>query len=656
MLYRGPRPGRGDVFAVMTLVATSILIALPVLSHGYFTYIDNSVHIAEIYDLARNTTTGWSELAFAGFPLASLHSPLWYGALAFLARLGAPVDVLYRVCLVLGFVAPPLALYYVTRKRTGIVKAAFLAYFYLVQPTMIWGVGSPLGGMWTHTLSTAGLIVLADLYQKPELSAKEHYATALILALTALTHLFAIPIAILLFAITSIMFRRSRQMTDQELKRRLVGLVVAAAAAAKYWLTMALVGDEAAAPHQSFSPIGNLARLTLPSDPMLLLKGRIREAFRTDLWFFDALPTAAVLALGLVGFVKYRKSDDALARVGGLLAVVVFGVVVVDHYHPIRQLGPVPFRYIEIVRSGLCLAAVPMVGELPIHRWFSRVRAPLASVAAVLLGLVWGIPLQNDNRRDGFDALMTDVRPLWSWLTEHGSKAWGRVYMQDTFGQPETGGGALSHVLVLTQHHTGLPQLGPYYGVVPFRARWTLSEFDTLFKMHNPPRDWLLEAMEAVNAGVLVTSSAGTARHVGDIEDFERLATIGRFTVFRRRNATGRSIAGLSPTSEVTDVVWTPDEIRFSLKTEYSATRVLAKTSFHQWWHLSGIPRASLRESAEGFLLVDDVPPGEFQVHLWYAPRKLPAYVSLAGILLLVAWGVKVRRETARRRGQLAAA
>jgi hypothetical protein len=53
------RLDRRDAFALVSLIATAVVLAWPILTGGYFTYIDNPVHLAEIYELAKGGN-GWS--------------------------------------------------------------------------------------------------------------------------------------------------------------------------------------------------------------------------------------------------------------------------------------------------------------------------------------------------------------------------------------------------------------------------------------------------------------------------------------------------------------------------------------------------------------------------------------------------------------------
>ncbi|MBM4363376.1 MAG: hypothetical protein FJ104_11895, partial [Deltaproteobacteria bacterium] len=274
------RLGPGDALAVLALAGTALVIARPILAGGHVTYIDNAVHLAEIHDLAARGATGWSELGFAGFPLGTLHSPLWYGALAALVRLGAPPEPLYRAALLLGYLAPPLALYAVGRVRLGPIAAGVLGWLFLVQPPAIWGIGSPLGGMWTYALATAALVLLFELHSRPALTRRGHLVASVVLAIAALTHLFLLPLVGLLAATALATHQLEGTLTRRELRLRLTGFTLAALASAAYWLTLVLVGNQGAAPTQAFDVRGLAYRLLLPADAMFLLDERLDESVR----------------------------------------------------------------------------------------------------------------------------------------------------------------------------------------------------------------------------------------------------------------------------------------------------------------------------------------------------------------------------------------
>ena len=94
-----------DVVAVLFLLATALVVSWPIVAGGYLTYADNAAHIAEIYALAFENGGGWSDIAFCGFPIGTLHSPLWYGSVAALVRAGVPAGFLYALALFIARVS-----------------------------------------------------------------------------------------------------------------------------------------------------------------------------------------------------------------------------------------------------------------------------------------------------------------------------------------------------------------------------------------------------------------------------------------------------------------------------------------------------------------------------------------------------------------------
>lgn len=643
------RKGAADVSVVLTLLATSVVIAWPILHGGYLTYVDNAPHLAEVYELAENRGNGWSELAFSGFSLATLHSPLWYGALAFLTRLGVPAGPLYAGVLVLAFAAPALAVYAIARRRVGAFLAAIVAYFVLIQAPMITGIGSPLGGMWTHALAVAFAILLTDLYCRPELDTKEHVFAVVLLALVALTHLFALVAALFIIGLATFFRGRGAALSRREFHRRAIGYAIAAAISADYWLTFALTTHSDAAPMDTLDPSGLACRLFLPCDVMYLLDRRLAPAVRWDLHLTDAIPMIAVLAAGVIGsFKKYsalraskkypsaRDGDpDLLGRIGFQLGCVVFVSVLIHRFVTIAFLGPVSWRLLLWVPLGFAMSTLRWLAKFRDRRPPVPVVVALA-LSAIALGAWWGLPLRNDMPAD-IPADMATLKELSTWLADHAERDWGRIYLQDTFGQRWGEAGLNhSHVLVLTARETRLPQLGTYYGVVPYRTRWTLSEFNALYGQWHPTAAAVIEGMEKTNAGILVSSNRRSAEWIAKSGKFSELHRIGRYTVFRRTSGSTGYVDGLRPSNRISAVDFHVGRVAFNVDTEFPRGRVLIKTTWHPWWRLSGIPGGRLIESPEGFLVVDRIPLGNFHVRVWYERSLLPLITSLLGVVVLI--------------------
>lgn len=652
-MQSSPRLGRGDALALVSLVLTATVIAWPIFRGGYLTYIDNPVHLAEIYELARTDGNGWSELGFAGLPVATLHSPIFYPMLAYFSRIGVPLEPVYTAFLFAGVISPSIAFYLVARRRISAIAAFILSYLLLVQPSMVWGIGSPFAGMWTHGIATALLIPLFDLLARPKLTSRQHLAASLLLATAVLTHLFVLPLVAFMAAITTVMHRRTGAMTLRELKLRIAGFFVAALASAKYWLTMMWVAEVSAAPHPAFRLADIVTRLVLPCEPLYLLDARIPEGIRYDLFLTDVLPSLIPVALGILGFARWRKSEDRLGEAGFYLSMAILGSLLVHRYVPLGFLGPVSWRLIDWARLGLMFAAMGPLSSPWVERLGQR-GFVAAALLAPALGVWWGLPLRRDNPESLHDEVR-QVESLWTWLAANARKDWGRIYLEDAFGwQWNKGGLAQSHLLVLTRHHVGLPQLGAYYGVVPYKLRWTLSEFNSLFSTRDPGKEWVLEAMGKTNVGAVVTSNSDMAQLIEGTGAFDMLYRTFDYTVFRLRNAEDRIVSELAPSNHVSDVEARVGDVRLKLRSEFSRSRILVKVAWHPFWRMEGATGAWLRESPEGFLVVDDLPEGESTLHLWYEPSIVPGAITRVGWSLESIWAlalalsVKGRRRVVR--------
>jgi hypothetical protein len=629
------RLGAEDLAAVAALMVTGLLLAWPVLAGGHLTYVDNAVHLAEIAELARHDP-GWSEIGFTGFPLGTLHSPLWYPLLARLARLGVPIEPTYRLALLAGFTAPALAVFGVARARTRPFPAFLAAYLVLVQAPSIFGVGSALAGMWTHGLGAAGVVVLLHLLSKPELRRGEHLAAATVLALVALTHLFALLAAIVVFVVTSII-HATRGVPPRETLRRVLGAGVAATASASYWLTFVVSATPDEAPADAMGPKALVYRLFLPTDALYLLDQRFEEAVVRDLFLTDTLPLLSVVALGVIAAAHPVTRRDPLVQTGAALAALLFVALLVHAYLPMRWLGPVSWRHLEWVRLGLALAAVPLLGHL-VRRFTHRTAQGIAALGLAALGAWWGRPLAKE-RPAATEAEWAELRRVWDFVRSHYDPSWGRLYLFDTFGQDwEAGGLARSHVLALTHRETAVPQLGAYYGVVPYRTRWTLSEFNRAFNTRGLNAADMRVLMEKVNSGAALASSSAIADWLERSGEFERIYGNGRFSVFTLKGASSEWIAPLRPSNTVDEVEWRPGHVAFRLRTEQPRARVVLKTTWHPWWRLEGIPDANLIQSPDGFVGITDIPAGMFRVTVRYTPSPWPTWISAAGWAMVAGW------------------
>jgi hypothetical protein len=643
-------PGRqGDALAAATIVAAGCVIGWPVLSGGYLTYLDNPAHLAEIHALATEARNGWSEMAYCGFPIGNLHSPLWYGILSAVVRAGIPAGPVYALFALAGFVAPALAVYRVSRRCLGPLAAGLPAFLLLVQRPAVVGVGSAWGGMWTFFVAAAVFVLLIDELTRRDPPPGGGVRVAVLTGVILLTHLYAVvPLAVLALAHATVSAGRRGPLL-----RQAAGGMAGVLAASAYWLPLALARGAVVIHPQNLDSAGILARLLLPTHVLKLINGRW-PAFGPGT-VLESLPMVLLVLAGAAGIFRLsrRKNDSPLY--GAIVAAVLLAVLLfVTGEFDSRFLGPGSWRMLYFVRVGLALASVPLVSWLSHKTGRSARRYPRrASVAAaafaVAAGLLVGKPLRAVTVSPA-DAEMTEVRELWDWMRKNHTPEWGRVYLQDTFDLPHAGVGlSQSHVLALTAAHTGVRQLGATYGVAPYRTiDWTPSEFGTLFRRY--VRDEadigrVLEWAWAANTTHVVVSDPRTRQMVERSEAFERLFRVGRFTVYRLPGVTGEWVSPLVPGLDVVVSSFQTGDYSMDVRSSGGHFSLFVKSSWFPGWRLAGPPeyRLELHPEPSGLMRIDGYGAGNFPVGLEYRPSRWPVWLS--AVVWVVFALVAVRRR-----------
>ncbi|HEU4364593.1 MAG TPA: hypothetical protein VFT13_03920 [Candidatus Krumholzibacteria bacterium] len=608
--------------------------------------MDHPAHLAEVDGFARamggTGAWGWSDDAFCGFPVALIQSPLWYGLLGGLAHLGVEPLVPYTLLVWLGFLAPALALYRVTRRTLPPFAAGLLAFVLLVQRPALVGFESALAGMWTWHLGLGGLILLAGELSQGAQRRRRAARVAGLVGLIGLTHLMALVAAAALFIVHTVFRALRRRWHDLALDAAaaLLGLLASSA----FWLTYLLGADAWTALRQDL-PAGALVRLLLlPVDVVTM--GVVR-----DLFYTDAIPPAALVALGMAGVLlmltgrgRYAAAVPLAAR-GAALALGLFAALVAVRWLPEPVLGPLSWRFLHVVRIGLVLAALPAAMALSARAGTLSMRATLAVVA---LGscVWWGLPLRQ--RVPAPAAVeVAQVESVWRWLREHRANEEGRIIVQDTFG---TRGGVLgeSHLLALTRARTGIPQVGAWYGAVPFPTfSWTQSEFDGILGVPAPGlserghMDVLLRRMRAVNGRAVVVSDAALARTIVGHGDMRIVRGAGNLTVLEKEGQPLSWVTPLAPGVVVRVLSYESGRIRFETDSADGGGELAVHAAWHGFWRLTGAPGARIGPDSSGLIRVVDLPAGLHTCELVWRLPPAPYILALAawGVIVLLGYG-----------------
>ncbi len=639
-----PRPrilSNSDVWMVVLLILSALLVARPLSTGGLALYLDNPPHLAEIHGAAHNAQGGWTDDAWCGFPVGNLHSPLWYAPLVWIARSGVDVDPFYFGAVLLGFLAPALAMYRVARRSLSPAVAGAVALALLIQRPVILGVGSAFGGMWTFYLSAGFFILLVD--ELARTSWRVPWRPAVLTGLILISHLFpVVPVALLSSLALLIHLARGRLTRVRALALG-GGLALGVLAAAWYWLPMLLAGELTRLEPQVLSPGQILARLLVPTDILAMLTNRMPA------WSWDtvlgAIPMVLLAGAGVAGafFMKRRRDDAPLYGLIIAAAVLVVLTLVVTRID-VKILGPVTWRLVYFARIGLAFSALPLLALVPLSA--TRPAATMVALAPIMLLLAYasGLPLvKNTPTVDSRD--MADLRRTWSWLAANRQDDWGRVHLQDTFQlDPGPNGLGASHVLALTARESGVRQVGSMYSVAPYpTVAWTASEFSTLFgKFITLPADarYVAEKSWFANATHILTSDPRTAGVLKASGGFAPLFASGRFEVMRVVGNQGDWANLFADGTGLEGVDFKSGQIRIPLGDAAHPQGLMVKTTYHPFWRAPDHLGAELSQHPSGLMEIQGLDGLTPVLDLEFRPPVWPRFVSLLAVLGigLMAW------------------
>lgn len=640
---------RLDLVALATIGLVTLLAALPALRGDLILYMDNPVHLAEIRELSRPDATGWSTLGYLGFPLHMLQSPLIYWSMAALTRWGLNLEVLYTAVTVLALAAPAFAFYYVARKRLAVGPALALSCTIILYRASLVGGAAALAGMFGFHLAGAALILVFDRLVQQRRTLRDVWVLALLAGFIGLTHMY-ITIALVHLGLVHFAWSLWR---GRETRRRLpydvAGLGLGVLAAAAYWMPNLLSKTP---PRSTYDPfLRTMSRMVTTGFPLPPpeARGLARLTFDPILQI-DVLPHLVVMALAALGIRHALRDRADGARYGAIVAVLFVFFIIIQPVTGLALLGPQNPRLIWVVRLGVLLAAIPAIAAWsgPLWRgprglWLTAGGALVMSVLCARVVAYESIPLRHPER--------ADVDRLWSWLREHRQPGWGRVYIQDLYGDSAAKLGQ-SHILASTAGATGLEQLGPFYGSTPYVKSWAFCDFGFLFDRapdHPALVDDVVTRMGTSSSTHLVVSNPA---YFARLEADPRLAVrarLGRFLVLELR-APGPLWARISAGSgTVSAARLSPGRLRLSL--EGAPREVSISEAFHPFWRVDP-PAGPLRADEHDLMVLGPLADGTREVALTYRPPALPGLITRAGVLgivLLLALDL-IRRRRARAR------
>lgn len=634
-IARALRRDPASWLARVVSVCVSVWITLPIWNGGWLVHGDHAPHIQELLDLATHSS-GWSDVAFAGFPLGALHSPLFFGLLAGLVRLGVPAWLAYTSFLTLTEIFLGLVAFELGRRRTTPGVALGAGVLVQTQSLLVSGPSGVLSGMATFGLAVAFFLLLADRLHA-RLEPRTYVQIAALVALIGLTHTFAIHAVVALVLVRT----AGLLLAGKEERRAILGIGAACAlgavASAGYWLTAVLSIETSQMTPVVQSGWPNFQIFLRPflerafSPKVILTKGSAE------------LPDLLLLTLSAFAFLRLYRLDR---RTGSLVvtssATMLFVLVVISHVATMSNrevFGPIPWRIMVVVRALLLFLVVGLFA----HVRLSPRRSIALTLAISALSLGWAaqrahllqapIPPRESLAYSDVDALFRELGRLAPSVR-------GRVYIQNTHGTaavPLRDG----HPLALAPARAGVRAVGSYYSLVPFATdRWLSSFAGPVVgeRVSDSTRANIDRRLDDLDAELVVLTEPRSASILRRWQSrYEELAEIGPFTIFRR-SSPGMATSQ-TPGTTVSSFRLEDGRITFDVTSPEREAAVDVAVSYARGWRVaSALPRDSILPRESGLMQVY-VPRGTHHVELVYEQPRWPSWLGLLGWALVLGWG-----------------
>jgi hypothetical protein len=597
---------------------------------GWLLTGDHAPHIAETIDLAQHRS-GWSDLAYAGFPLRVLHSPLWYGLLALVVRLGVPAWITYATAVTLTECALGLVALELARKRVPAGFALVAAVGVQTQSLLVTGPSGVLTGMWTFGLAITLFLVLVDRLHEPFTPRIAAQIAALVGAI-GLTHTFAILAVVAVTAVRCL----SLLVLGRDERRAVPGIAVAsilgAVASTAYWLSATLSIDT-----RDIEPVVSVGwpNFQIFFGPWLddAFDPRAILAYRTV-----QLPDMLLWIAAALSFLRLSRMDPReralFATTVGTMVLVLF---VVSHVAELRHraaFGPIPWRIMVISRTLLLFLVASAVPRMRLDRR----RALALAAAGTAIVVAWSLDRVrwlDAETGSAADPAYAHVEGVFREVRRLAPEIEGRVYVQNTHSvaPPPLGNG---HALALLAPRAGVRAVGSYYSLVPFATdRWltafvgpVVGEIAT-----DASRTIVEQRLDDLGAEVCVLVDGPTAEAMRHWPGYVQLARVGPFTVLRRPRP------GMARSDDVDATVrgfrYGDGEVSFEVENRDRPHEVMLALSFAERWAIDEGPEGAYLARRRNGLMRLHVPAGAHRIVLRYHEPRWPLVPTAVGWALI---------------------
>jgi hypothetical protein len=301
---------------------------------------------------------------------------------------------------------------------------------------------------------------------------------------------------------------------------------------------------------------------------------------------------------------------------------------------------------VYVAKIGFLVATIPYVRRLT-----KRIRVDLMATAfvgttAIALAFL-SQHLVDHQAVDQDNPEIVDLERVWSWMHNHATTRWGRIYVQDPIWVKSGYVLADSHLLAQTAEHAHVEQLGSYYGSNPYVKGW-IGDGGSLFGLDAREPEFVDHVVSRMNTGnvthLLLVDPRLSPRFEADPR-FMIDVSVGRYVLLERRDAVvqwGRVLDGAGDLS-----VERIEPGRIHLASAGAPRSVAVNESFHPFWRVDPPDAGRMSQDSDGLIVVDRLSDAKRSFDLVYSPPTLPIHITQIGCLCIA--GLFVAALTAKR-------
>ncbi|MEK6948008.1 MAG: 6-pyruvoyl-tetrahydropterin synthase-related protein [Nanoarchaeota archaeon] len=656
-----------NIIAVIIIVIVGLLIFREMFTNeGFLIKSDNPVHMIEAKYLAdeiipeHKWINGWYPYEYAGQPIQVYTYQLGIWLVVLIYYLGINIFLAYKIAFFIAALLPAIALYFILRKRYGIIPALITGTFFLFQRdyTKLY-----LAGMWSQAIGIALLIITIYLLDKysDKINLKRSLTLGIIFALIILAHPFVTITAIYLIGTAAIINAlKTKNYTNIKyyLLIGITGIILTLFYLYPYFETSGWylteygwgLGDNI------IDILYTLTGMFLGLKPHTIvftpiINGQYTTAI-TELVksIYQNLPVLLIDLFFIIGLVYYRKEKNKEEK--KLLYLVLIFIIIslilgtgfwylFDFGRKIPLFGAaLSYRFVYYAKTGLfIIAAYGLYKTINNHKEKIR-KISYLILGIIIIGLILGSykAPESYTETSGTTALYEETITMWKYL-EHNTDKNARILNQNTYGNIQEPSITYDAMLSpMANYYNGLNYIGSWYTTVyPLENKFN-TEDNKIFgiKIEEITEEELKKNLEIYNAKYIITLNNEWDNKLKNFKTLKEIYRSENYAVYDYETYKPEWIISKNKI-DYTINNFNDQDIKIKINNLHQQNNIVIKIAEHPYWKAYINEKEIEVNSDENKLIKIEIPEGEYELDIKYQPRKIKyVLLSFIGLISLI--------------------